>query len=148
MKANKAYLSLGSNLGDRDDFLKKAISAIKKTEKIIKKSKIYETSPVGHKDQGDFLNMVIKIETLLTPQKLLEKLMEIEKKLGRERRIKNGPRTIDIDILTFGNTIVDEPNLKIPHPRMHERKFVLVPLMELTDKKEKISRWTKKKSKN
>jgi len=71
--------------------------------------------------------------------------MKIEKKLGRERRIKNGPRTIDIDILTFGNTIVDEPNLKIPHPRMHERKFVLVPLMELIDKNETISQWTKKK---
>ncbi|PIZ76139.1 2-amino-4-hydroxy-6-hydroxymethyldihydropteridine diphosphokinase [Candidatus Peregrinibacteria bacterium CG_4_10_14_0_2_um_filter_38_24] len=145
MKANKAYLSLGSNLGDREKFLEKAISEIKKITDVTKKSKIYETSPVGYKNQGAFLNMVIQVKTNLTPQKLLEEFMKIEKKLGRERRIKNGPRTIDIDILTFGNTIVDEPNLKIPHPRMHERKFVLVPLMELIDKNETISQWTKKK---
>ncbi|MFA6305275.1 MAG: 2-amino-4-hydroxy-6-hydroxymethyldihydropteridine diphosphokinase [Candidatus Gracilibacteria bacterium] len=145
MKANKAYLSLGSNLGNREFFLKKAISEIKKTAKIKKKSKIYETSPVGYKKQEDFLNMVIGIETTLSPQKLLKKLQEIEKKLGRERKTKNGPRTIDIDILTYEDTIVDEPNLKIPHPRMHKRKFVLVPLLELSDKKEKISQWTSKK---
>lgn len=145
MKANKAHLSLGSNLGDREEFIKKAISEIKKIADVNKKSKIYETSPLGYKDQGDFLNMVIQVKTNLTPQKLLKELMEIEKKLGRKRRMKNGPRTIDIDILTFGNTIVDEPNLKIPHPRMHERKFVLIPLMELTDKKEKVSQWIKKK---
>lgn len=147
MKANKAYLSLGSNIENRENFLKKAIFEIKKTEKVIKKSKIYETSPVGYKNQGNFLNMVIQIETTLSPQELLIKLQEIEKELGRERKIKNGPRTIDIDILTFEDTIVDEPSLKIPHPRMHERKFVLVPLLELLDKKEKISQWIQKKSK-
>lgn len=145
MKANKAYLSLGSNLGDRESLLKKALSEIKKIAKITKKSKIYETSPVGYKHQGNFLNMVIKIETNLSPQVLLEKLQKIEKELGRERKIKNGPRTIDIDILTFEDTIVDEPNLKIPHPGMYQRKFVLVPLLELLDKKEKISQWTQKK---
>jgi len=147
MKANKAYLSLGSNIENREDFLKKAIFEIKKIAKIIKKSKIYETSPVGYKKQGDFLNMVIKIVTTLKPQELFEKIQKIERELGRERKIKNGPRTIDIDILTFEDTIIDEPNLKIPHPRMHERKFVLVPLLELLDKKEKISQWTQKKSK-
>lgn len=145
MKANKAYLSLGSNIENRENFLKKAISEIKKIAKITKKSKIYETSPVGYKNQGDFLNMVIQIETSLNPRKLLEEIQKIEKELGRERKIKNGPRTIDIDILTFEDTIVDEPNLKIPHPRMHERKFVLVPLLELLDKKEKISQWINKK---
>lgn len=148
MKANKAYLSLGSNLGDREKFLKKAISEIKKIAKIIQKSKIYETSPVGYKNQGDFLNMVIKIETDINPQELLKKIQKIEKDLGRERKIKNGPRTIDIDILIYENTIVDEPDLKIPHPRMYERKFVLVPLLELLDKKEKTSLWTQKKLKN
>jgi len=147
MKANKAYLSLGSNIENREDFLKKAIFEIKKIAKIIKKSKIYETSPVGYKKQGDFLNMVIKIVTTLKPQELFEKIQKIERELGRERKIKNGPRTIDIDILTFEDTIIDEPNLKIPHPRMHERKFVLVPLLELLDKKEKISQWIQKKSK-
>lgn len=145
MKANKAYLSLGSNIGKRENFLKKAISEIKKIAKIIQKSKIYETSPVGYKNQGNFLNMAIKIETTLTPRGLLEETQKIEKKLGREKIIKNGPRTIDIDILTFEDTIVDEPNLRIPHPRMHERKFVLVPLLELLDKKEKISQWINKK---
>jgi len=145
MKANKSYLSLGSNIENRENFLKKAISEIKKIAKVTKKSKIYETSPVGYKNQGDFLNMVIQIETNLNPRKLFEKLQEIEKEFGRERKIKNGPRTIDIDILTFGNTMVDEPDLKIPHPRMHERKFVLVPLLELLDEKEKISQWINKK---
>jgi len=147
MKANKAYLSLGSNIENREDFLKKAIFEIKKIAKILKKSKIYETSPVGYKKQGDFLNMAIKIATKLNPQELFEKIQKIERELGRERKIKNGPRTIDIDILTFEDTIIDEPNLKIPHPRMHERKFVLVPLLELLDKKEKISQWIQKKSK-
>ncbi len=147
MKANKAYLSLGSNIENRENFLKKAILEIKKIAKIIKKSKIYETSPVGYKKQRDFLNMAIKIETTLISQELFAKLQEIEKKLGREKKIKNGPRTIDIDILTFEDTIVDEVNLKIPHPRMYERKFVLIPLLELLDKKEKISQWTHKKSK-
>ncbi len=148
MKANKAYLSLGSNIENRESFLKKAIFQIKKIAKIIQKSKIYETSPVGYKNQGDFLNMAIKIETSLSPQKLLDKLQEIEKKLGKEKIIKNGPRTIDIDILIYEDTIVDEPKLKIPHPRMHKRKFVLIPLLELLDKKEKISQWTPKKLKN
>ncbi|MCK9186080.1 2-amino-4-hydroxy-6-hydroxymethyldihydropteridine diphosphokinase [Candidatus Gracilibacteria bacterium] len=145
MKGNKAYLSLGSNLGDRENFLKKAISEIKKIAKIKKKSKIYETSPVGYKNQGNFLNMVISIETAVSPKELLENLQKIEKELGREKKIKNGPRTIDIDILTYEDTIVDEPNLKIPHPRMYERKFVLVPLLELLDKKEKNSQWIHKK---
>lgn len=133
-KISSVNISLGTNLGDREQNLKTALKKISLFAKLKKKSSIYETEPVGYKDQGMFLNMVVEIETNLTPQKLLAKLNEIEHKMGRNRshEIKNGPRIIDLDILTYGNEKVNEPNLKIPHPRMNEREFVLKPLKEIT----------------
>ncbi len=132
MKENKKiYIALGSNLGNRNKNLETSLKEISKFAEITKKSSIYETKPIGYKDQGDFLNMVIEIETELSPTDLMIKLHEIEHKMGRTRRKKNGPRTIDLDILLYKDEIVSEPNLKIPHPRMYKRKFVLEPLAEI-----------------
>lgn len=129
----KAFLSLGSNLGDREDNLKKAVEEIDKNIDINVTgiSKIYETEPVGYLEQGRFLNMAIAIETSLVPIKLLKELQRVEHKLKRIREIHWGPRTIDIDILTFEDLEINIPELVIPHPRMFERAFVLIPLMDL-----------------
>ncbi len=128
---NTAYLGLGSNLGDRKQNLEISITEIEEFAIVTKKSKIHETKPVGYKDQNDFLNMAIAITTKLTPLELIFRLQEIEHKMGRVREIENGPRIIDIDILLYEGKIINQPNLKIPHPRMHERDFVLTPLNEI-----------------
>ena len=128
---NKVYLALGSNLGDRQQNLELALEEIEDFATTIQKSTIHETAPWGYKDQDDFLNMTIEIETELEPIILLARLQEIEHKMGRSREIKNGPRTIDLDILLYEDKIVDQPALQIPHPRMHKRKFVLDPLVEI-----------------
>ena len=127
------YLGIGSNLGDRNDFIQKAIFLLNKTNGIenIIVSEIYQTQPVGGPEQDDFLNGVIKLNTILLPEELLNKLLEIENILGRTRDIKNGPRTIDLDILLFDDLKVNTPNLIIPHPRMYEREFVLKGLRQL-----------------
>lgn len=132
----RCYIGIGSNLGDRDKNILDAIRRLRGTKGIEVKavSGIYETEPVGGPAQPKYLNGVIEIETLLEPKELLSVLQAIENKLGRERMVKNGPRTIDLDILTYGNEKIDEPDLKIPHPRMNERKFVQVPLMEIAGK--------------
>ena len=130
---NKVFLALGSNLGRRGKNLTTARKEIKKFATILKKSKVHETKPEGYLEQGKFLNQVIEIETQLEPLQLLITLHEIEHKMGRTREIKNGPRTIDLDILTFNKQTIDQQNLKIPHPRMFERKFVSEPLSEITD---------------
>ncbi len=130
---NKVFIGIGTNLGDREQNLKTVLEEIAKIAEIKKKSSIHETKPVGYKDQGDFLNMVIEIKTNLLPTDLIIRLHEIEHKMGRAREIKNGPRIIDLDILTYGNLKINEPNLKIPHPRMHERDFVLKPLKEISN---------------
>ena len=129
-----AYIGVGSNLGDRKANIDKAIGLVKLTKGITLKrvSSIYETKPKGGPPQGDFLNGVFEIETMLDPFKLLVELKNIEKHLGRKRKVKNSPRTIDLDILLFGDKKVDTKSLKIPHPRMHKREFVLRGLRELT----------------
>ena len=131
----KVFLSLGSNLGDRENNLMEAIKKIKDMDeiKLTKVSNIYETEPVGYLEQGRFLNMVIKLLTKLAPLELLNKLQAVENLLMRTREIHWGPRTIDIDILMIDNLKMDTKELTVPHPRMLERAFVLVPLMELTE---------------
>lgn len=133
---NKAYLGLGTNMGDRVNFLNQAIKILDSEKDIIitKKSKLYETKAWGYTNQGDFLNMCIEIETKLNPNELLEKCQNVEKKLNRERKIRWGPRTIDVDILFFNDIILQEENLEIPHPRIGERAFVLIPLIDLNEK--------------
>lgn len=128
------YLGLGSNLGDRILYLKKAVDILNSHEKIsvIKISSFYETNPVGYEEQGKFMNAVALCETELTPYELLEFIQKIENTLERVRTVRWGPRTIDIDILMYGEVeICDEPHLMVPHPRMTEREFVLVPLVEI-----------------
>ena len=127
----KAYIGIGSNLGNKEENIRKAIELIKEKCKILKVSSLYETEPVGYKEQDWFLNCAIEIETKLKPQELIKFLLLIEKKLGRIRTVKNGPRTIDLDILFYGSEIINEKNLIIPHPRLHERLFVLEPLKEV-----------------
>ena len=129
------HIALGSNLQDREKNLQKAIEKISNFSNTVKKSSIYETEPVGYKDQGKFLNQVIEIETELSPRDLIIRLQEIEHKMGRKREVKNGPRTIDLDILFYENEIVESDKLNIPHPRLHERKFVLDPLREIAPDK-------------
>jgi len=128
-----AYLSMGSNLGDRLRYLKKAIEKIGESKRIsvINISSIYETEPVGNENQPRFLNLVIEVQTSLDPLPLLERLLAIEKEMGRKREDRWGPRNIDIDILIYDDLVMESDQLTIPHPRMHQRKFVLVPLAEI-----------------
>lgn len=130
---NQSYISLGTNIGDREGFLKKAIQEIGQHEEIIVEqvSSIYETDPVGYLDQDPFLNLVIKISTTLTPLQLLEVTQSIEQNLGRKRELRWGPRTIDLDILLYNQENIEVEHLRIPHPRMFERSFVLIPLKEI-----------------
>jgi len=129
---NKFYLSLGSNLGEREKNLARAMEEIEKRGvRILRRSSIYETEPVEIREQGWFLNCAIEVETDLPPQEFMNALLDIELLLGRRREIKYGPRTIDLDILLQGDTIVNTPQLTIPHPKMAERRFVLVPLAEI-----------------
>lgn len=132
---NKAYLGLGTNIGNRLNYLRQALEKINsyKDIKITKKSKLYETKAWGYTEQADFLNMCVEIETDLKPIELLNKCQNIESDLNRERKIRWGPRTIDVDILFFNDIILQEENLEIPHPRIKERAFVLIPLMDLND---------------
>ena len=128
------YLGIGSNLGNRRKNIKLAIqkiSALKDTE-VIKSSRMIETEPVGGPvGQGKFLNAALKIRTSLSPLILLKKLKSIEKQLGREKTVRNGPRAIDLDILFYGDRIINSKNLTIPHPRVFEREFVIKPLLEI-----------------
>ena len=125
------YLALGSNLGDRARTLENAVTLLGKHLANVRLSPIYETEPVGYLEQGKFLNAALEGTTELGPRELLNACQEIEKQLGRERIIRNGPRTIDIDILFYGNTLLNEPDITIPHPRLHEREFVLKPLTDI-----------------
>ena len=126
------YLLLGSNLGNRKEILDKAINLLsQKVGVIILRSKDYETAPWGVTNQPDFLNLVVSIQTKLKPLQILEITQSIENQLGRIRKEKWGARLIDIDILFYGNEIIDEPNLKIPHPLLQERDFALSPLAEI-----------------
>lgn len=128
-----AYLGLGTNLGDRLVWLKEALTRLKGNPeiRINQISQIYETSPVGYLDQPSFYNLVCRIQTTLLPMSLLRCVQEIEQELKRERKIRWGPRTIDIDILLYEQKVIRSPELTIPHPRMQDRAFVLIPLFEL-----------------
>jgi len=128
-----AYIALGSNIGDRAKNFHAAIDLMNGVEgiSVLRVSSFHDTKPVGGPPQPDYLNAVAEVETDLPPTDLLAELQRIERRLGRTRAAHWGPRTIDLDILLMGDTIVDEPHLTIPHPRMHERRFVLEPLCEL-----------------
>ena len=125
------YLSLGSNLGDRGASLRTAIERLGEAGTVKAASGFYETEPVDFRDQPWFLNCVVALETGTTPRQLLAHALSIEEAMGRRRTRDKGPRTIDIDILLFGDRVINEPGLKIPHPAMHERRFVLEPLVEI-----------------
>ncbi|MCA1726124.1 MAG: 2-amino-4-hydroxy-6-hydroxymethyldihydropteridine diphosphokinase [Actinobacteria bacterium] len=131
-----AFLGLGSNLGDRLGTLEKAVRHLGKVEgiRVVRCSRIYETDPVGGPEQPDFLNAVLEIQTELSARDLLNACLDVEDTLGRQRHkgVRWGPRAIDIDVLTYGDQDIFEEGLEVPHPRMHERGFVLVPLLELT----------------
>lgn len=130
---NKSYLSLGSNMGDRVGMLRQAVRLLEEHPaiEVMNISSLYETAPVGFTEQDAFLNMVVQLQTDLTAYELLEICQNIEQTLDRKREIRWGPRTIDLDILLYNQDKFETENLVIPHPRMHERAFVLVPLLEL-----------------
>jgi 2-amino-4-hydroxy-6-hydroxymethyldihydropteridine diphosphokinase len=126
------YLSLGSNLGDREAQLRKALEELQhEGVLLVRKSSIYETEPVDATDQPDFLNLVCQVETTLEPESLLAACQEVESRMGRRRGKSNEARNIDIDILFYGRRIVKKPFLKIPHPAWRRRNFVLIPLTEI-----------------
>lgn len=125
------YLSLGSNIGDREQNLRSAIERLAQLGDIKSISSFYETEPVEYTAQPWFLNAAVELETELMPKQLLARLLGIEQAMGRKRTIAKGPRVIDLDILFFGKSIVDTPGLTIPHPALHERRFVLEPLAEI-----------------
>ncbi|MCS6795700.1 MAG: 2-amino-4-hydroxy-6-hydroxymethyldihydropteridine diphosphokinase [Raineya sp.] len=125
------FILLGSNQGDRLLFLRKAIEKLSDLGEILKKSSIYETAAWGNREQVNFLNCAIQMQTNLTPENLLAEILAIEKSLGRVRQEKWQARTIDIDILYIGNAIIQTENLQVPHPFLHERRFTLVPLVEI-----------------
>ncbi len=129
----KVFLSLGSNMGDRLNYLERAFNELAANPQItiVDQSSVYETKPVGYLDQDDFLNMVVAIATRLSPHELLDYIQEVELRLGRKRDKHWSPRTIDIDILIFGEEIIEDERLTIPHKLMHERVFVLLPLYEI-----------------
>ncbi len=133
----KAYLGLGTNLGQKQENLEKAVDILKGHSEIqvLKVSSFYETDPVGYENQDKFLNAALVCETYLEPYELLDFIQQIEKELKRVREIRWGPRTIDVDILLYDSLqLLDDPRLIIPHPRMTEREFVLEPLAEITPK--------------
>lgn len=128
-----AYIGLGSNIGDRKKNIDSAIEMLNSADDITVSavSTYINTPPVGYTDQPDFLNAVVELKTTLSPQKLLAVCQDTERELKRVRVVKWGPRTIDLDILLYGEAVLDDENLIIPHPRMHEREFVMKPLKEI-----------------
>jgi len=131
--SKSAFVGIGSNLGDREGNLRQAVELLSAEDGIdvVAVSEIRETDPVGPVEQGPFLNGAVRIETDLAPRELLERLLAVEERLGRVRRERWGPRTIDLDLLLYGDDVVDEPGLTVPHPRLHERRFALEPLSDL-----------------
>jgi 2-amino-4-hydroxy-6-hydroxymethyldihydropteridine diphosphokinase len=129
-----AYIGIGSNVGDRQDFCRRAVADLGDSAgiEVVATSSLYETSPIGGPPQRSFVNAVVKVETELTPRGLLEACKRIEGKMGREESdIRWGPRVVDLDILLYGEEKVNEPDLEIPHALMTQRRFVLVPLLEI-----------------
>lgn len=130
-----SYIALGSNIGDRFAYLLQAVKALHDHEciSVLATSSVYETDPVGYVDQDCFLNMVIKVATSLSPFALLAVTMDIEKQFGRKREVRCVPRTLDLDILLYNHENIETEQLIIPHPRMFERAFVLIPLFEIDE---------------
>ena len=133
-----AYIGVGSNIGDRVGYVQQAHCLLNDTDgiQVLESSSLYETEPVGYKEQEWFINAVLKTETILSPEDFLNQCFRIEKQLGRVRHPelpKNGPRTIDLDILFYDNKIINTEIMEIPHPRMHQRAYTLVPLLELDE---------------
>ena len=128
-----AYVGIGSNLADPRAQVLQAFSELDRLPhtRVVKKSSLYRTAPMGHAQQPDFINAVAQLETGLPAERLLAELQEVEARHGRERSFPNAPRTLDLDVLLYGHSQLDTPDLTIPHPRMHERAFVLKPLLEI-----------------
>lgn len=132
MPSHTAFLSLGSNLGDRAANIERALARLDAAGvRIIRRSSLYKTEPVEFTAQGWFLNLAVEVETALMPRQLLHAIRRVEQEMGRRRIVRAGPRVLDIDILLYGTSIVRTAELEIPHPRMAERRFVLVPMAEL-----------------
>ena len=130
----RAYVGLGANLGPREVTLLRAVDLLagESGVEVLAVSQLHETDPVGNTDQPEFLNGAVVVETSLSPRQLLDALLRVEQELGRVREGERwGPRTIDLDLLVYGDEIVDEPGLRVPHPRLHERRFALEPLVDL-----------------
>jgi len=139
----RAFVSLGANLGDRLSSLRRAIDSLQWLGEVVAVSSVYETDPVGYQDQPQYLNMAAELSTKLPPLRLLHGMLEIEQQLGRVRTFANAPRTVDLDLLLYGDQIVDTSSLTLPHPRMRERAFVLVPLVEIAaDAVDPVTGWT------
>jgi 2-amino-4-hydroxy-6-hydroxymethyldihydropteridine diphosphokinase len=128
----EVHIGLGSNVGDRAEHLRRALHALRGVVEIERVSSLWETEPVGVREQPDFLNAVVCGRTERPARALLATLVDIEGRLGRVRREPNGPRTIDLDLLAYGGECIDEPGLVLPHPRMSVRRFVLAPLAEIS----------------
>lgn len=127
------YVGIGSNIGDRESHIRLALKelAAQPTMEIVTASSIYETAPVGVTDQPNFLNLVVAVRTTLLPRELMDALLQIENKMGRVRTVRWGPRVIDLDLLLYGEVRIEGPELTVPHPRLRERSFVLMPLAEI-----------------
>lgn len=129
----RAFIGVGSNIGDRKDFMERACDLLRQTRdvKLLRCSPVYETDPVGGPRQGKYLNAVWEVETPLSPEALMKRLLAIELQLGRERKEPNAPRTIDLDLLSWDRRVMERRGLTLPHPRLQERFFVLEPLADL-----------------
>ncbi len=136
----KAVIALGSNLGDRESYIQSALKEMATFLTIERVSTLIETEPMGGPSQGDYLNAVVLGECELEAEELLKKLMEIEKNLGRVREEINGPRTIDLDIISMGDLVIQSENLSLPHPRAHLRRFVLEPWLEVDPEAQLVGR--------
>jgi 2-amino-4-hydroxy-6-hydroxymethyldihydropteridine diphosphokinase len=132
MNTRRVYIALGSNVGDRATTLARAIERMNRAGvRVLRQSSLYQTQPVGGPPQAWFLNAVVEAETALMPLQLLHVLQRIERALGRRRSVASGPRTLDLDLLFYGNSVIRSRDLKVPHPRLAMRRFVLAPLAEL-----------------
>jgi 2-amino-4-hydroxy-6-hydroxymethyldihydropteridine diphosphokinase len=131
--AERAFIGLGANIGDPGGQLRDALAALDAIPgtRLMRASSLWRTAPVGYAAQPDFVNAVAEVETAQAPRALLEALLAIEKRFGRERSFANAPRTLDLDLLLYGDRVLSEQGLELPHPRMHERAFVLAPLVEI-----------------
>ena len=128
-----AFIALGSNLGESEEIVRQAIAALAGLPRtqLVLASSLYRSAPLGHTDQPDFINAVAELSTALAPLDLLAALLALEQQFGRERAFRNAPRTLDLDLLLYDARIIAEPGLAVPHPRMHQRAFVLAPLVEI-----------------